>query len=103
MYKVPQKKAPLREKQAKRLSPTEYADYQDWIMSKGICQVCEISADLDAPHHTKQGLGVKDDRSLICICIACHREIHTQGFSKLNKSREELEKIGEDNWSNYSS
>ena len=102
MWKPTEKKAPLREKQAKRLSPTEYADYQDWIISKGICQVCEVSADLDAPHHTKQGLGVKDDRSLICICIACHREIHTQGFSKLLKTRVELEEIGNINWLNYS-
>lgn len=101
MYKIPKKKARLREDTQKRFSPKEYKAYQDHIKDIGICQVCDISMDLDTPHHSKQGLGAKDDRSIICICIACHTEIHTKGFSGLNKTRLELEEIGKNNWNNY--
>lgn len=101
MYKIPKRKAPLREKSAVRFTAQEYRKYQDYIQDIGICQVCEESYDLDAPHHTKQGNGNKDDRSLICICIACHREIHTKGYSDLKKTKLELLEIGEDNWLSY--
>jgi len=100
MYEIPKQKARLREN-TKRFTPEKYTTYQTHIKDIGLCQVCEESIELDTPHHTKQGLGVKDDRSLICICLTCHNAIHTQGFSKLNKTRIELEEIGKENWSNY--
>lgn len=100
MYKVPQKKAPLKQNN-KRLSKEEYKAYQTYIKEIGVCQVCEESTDLDTPHHTKQGIGNKDDRSIICICIACHSEIHTKGFSGLAKDRATLEEIGRINWECY--
>lgn len=63
----------------------------------GVCQVCEVSRDLDYPHHTKQGAN-KSDTSLINICHSCHDILHRVGFEKLNKTREELEVIG---WNNH--
>ena len=99
MYKVPRKKSRLRE--SKRFSKEDYKAYQTYIKDISVCQVCESSTNLDTPHHTIQGLGNKDDRSLICICIECHTEIHTKGFSDLNKTRVELEEIGAENWISY--
>jgi len=101
MYKVPQKKCRIRDDVPKRFKPDEYRAYQDHIKSIGVCQVCDESRNLDTPHHTKQGLGVKDDRSLICICIECHDILHRIGFETLKKTRDELEDIGNDNWRAY--
>ena len=101
MWKPIQKKAPLREKQAKRLSPKEYADYQDYIKDIGVCQVCEESTDLDTPHHSLYGLGVKSDISLVCICINCHSNIHSKGYGHVPKTRKEIESIGKHNWRGY--
>lgn len=103
MYKVPQKKCRLRDDEPKRFSPDKYREYQNHILSFGVCQVCDESTDLDTPHHTKQGLGVKDDRSLICICISCHDILHRVGFETLKKTRLELEEIGRINWVDYDS
>jgi hypothetical protein len=100
MYKVPQKKARLRNDTPKRFPPKEYKAYQDHIKGIGVCQVCEVSTNLDTPHHTKQGAN-KDDRSLICICIECHDILHRVGFETLAKTRLELLEIGEENWSSY--
>jgi len=101
MWKPREKKCKLRDDTPKRFSKADYKAYQDYIRSIGVCQVCEVSTNLDAPHHTKQGLGNKDDRSLICICVECHAEIHTLGFSSLDKTRAELEEIGLKNWKEY--
>ena len=100
MYKIPQKKVPLKQDKPKRFNKADYKAYQDHIKDIGVCQVCDISTDLDTPHHTKQGAN-KDDRSLICICISCHDILHRIGFETLNKTRAELEVIGEANWSEY--
>ncbi len=44
------------------------------------------------------GYGVKDDRSLVNVCVECHRLIHSSGgYEKLSKTREEIEAIG---WAN---
>jgi len=99
-YKIPQKKARLRNDTPQRFAPKEYKAYQDYIKDIGVCQVCEESAQLDTPHHTKQGAN-KDDRSLICICISCHDILHRIGFETLAKTRAELEEISRINWSGY--
>lgn len=101
MYKVPQKKAPLKQDKPVRLSRKEYVAFQDYVYSIGLCQVCEESEELDAPHHSVYGLGVKDDRSLICICLKCHDAIHRLGYDNVPKTREELEEIGRTNWGEY--
>ena len=69
-----------------------------WVSELGACQVCDVSWELDIPHHARQGLGVKDDRYLVNICLNCHREIHTGSFSNLKKTRKEVEAIG---WENH--
>ena len=98
MYTVPQKKAPLKEGKPVRFKRAEYQRRQEIIYSKGLCQVCEESTELDAPHHAVGGLGTKDDRTLICICIDCHRHIHAQGgYSALKKTKAEIVAIG---WAN---
>ena len=97
MYKIPQRKHKLRPNE-KRLSKEEYRAYQTHIKEIGVCQVCEASEDLDTPHHTIQGNGNKDDRSLVCICVACHTAIHTQGYDYICKTKKELEEIGRMNW-----
>ena len=76
----------------------KYRKRQDDIRSLEVCQVCEACSDLDAPHHVLQGLGVKDDRYLINICIICHGIIHTVGYMGVKKTREECEEIA---WSNH--
>ena len=100
MYQVPKKKARLRDDTPQRFSEAEYRKYQDFIKSFEICQVYDVSTNLDTPHHTKQGSN-KDDRSLICICIECHDILHRVGYSTLNKSRMQLQAIGVSNWSLY--
>lgn len=75
---------------AVRFNPTEYKERQDFILSKEVCQVCEVSYDLDTPHHVLQGIGFKDDRSLINICKMCHWSIHSGGgYAVLKKTKHE--------------
>lgn len=90
----------FRDDVPQRFSKVEYKKYQDFIKSFEICQVCDVSTDLDTPHHSIQGSN-KDDRSLICICIECHTILHTQGYNTLKKSRMQLQAIGKSNWSIY--
>ena len=70
----------------------------EFIVELGPCQVCENSMDLDYPHHAVYGMGKKDDRYLINICVECHRTIHSKGYSTLKKDRSALEEIG---WTNH--
>jgi len=58
------------------------------ILNLGACQVCEVSQDLDYPHHVEQG-SKKDDRTMINICVECHRLIHGVGYSAVKKDRSE--------------
>jgi len=98
MYKVPKKKCNLKNDKPVRFVKQELKKRVEFILSKEVCQVCEQSHDLDYPHHAVYGLGVKDDRTLVNICISCHRIVHSYDMTlKCNKSRKEIEYIG---WSN---
>jgi len=66
-------------------------------LNDGVCQICNASCDLDYPHHVEQGSN-KDDRTLINICVHCHRLIHNVGYSAVNKDRSECLVIA---WSNH--
>jgi len=81
-----------------RFTFKEYRRRQTFIRGLGVCQVCDESCDLDAPHHVMQGVGVKDDRFLINICDGCHRMIHTVGYIGVKKTKEECKEIA---WSNH--
>ena len=87
----------LHPDRAVRVDARELDRRVDFILSKEFCQVCEDSFLLDYPHHVVQGIGVKDDQSLICICVSCHRLIHACGYDSVKKSREECEAIAEKN------
>jgi hypothetical protein len=101
-YKVPQKKCRLRDDGPIRFSKAEMKKRNEFILGKGACQVCDQFSTLDIPHHAVYGLGVKDDRSLINICLDCHRKVHAfGGYSQLDKTREEIEAIGWNNNSEY--
>jgi hypothetical protein len=81
-----------------RFGKAELKKRVQFILAKEVCQVCNESYDLDYPHHGLYGLGVKDDRTLVNICVTCHRLVHSSGgYDKLPKTREEIEIIG---WSN---
>ena len=95
--KGPKEKDLLDQSITIRLPKDQIRQRVQWILEKQICQVCENSTDLDYPHHALDGISRKDDRTLINICISCHRTIHTKGFGPLKKSREEIELIG---WTN---
>lgn len=98
MYKVPQKKCRLREDTPQRFSKAEMHKRNMFVLAKGACQVCDKMKPLDVPHHAVYGLGVKDDRTLVNICIECHRKVHAfGGYAELAKTREEIEAIG---WAN---
>jgi len=58
------------------------------IHNLGKCQICEDSYELDYPHHVDQG-SKKDDRTMINICVTCHRLIHGVGYSAVKKDRSE--------------
>ncbi len=95
MYKVPQKKCNLKNDKPIRFNKAELKRRVEFILAKEICQVCELSWESDYPHHAVYGYGVKDDRTLVNICISCHRLVHgSNGYDKLPKSREEIEAIG---------
>jgi len=92
------KKVGLNPCKAVRFDAAKYKQRQDDIRDLGACQICNLSYELDAPHHVEQGLGVKDDRYLINTCIDCHGLIHVVGYSAVKKSREECKEIA---WSNH--
>jgi len=92
------KKVGLNPDKAVRFPEAKYRERQEAVRGLGACQVCDISYELDAPHHVVQGLGVKDDRYLINICVDCHGLIHVVGYSAVKKSREECREIA---WSNH--
>jgi len=101
LSKVYKKKARLREDVPKRFDKTELQKRVKFLLDKEVCQVCEVSHSLDYPHHVEQGLGVKDDTTLINICTSCHRAIHTQGYDAVNKTRKECLEISYNNNSEY--
>lgn len=78
----------------KKVSKAELKKRVEFLLSKEVCQVCNFSTDLDYPHHTLFGLAKKDDRSMINICVSCHREIHTKGFPVHGLNREDMIEIG---------
>ena len=83
-----------------RFSKSQMLDINLWIINNiPCCQVCNESTNLDVPHHAIYGLGNKDDRCLVSICIVCHREIHSGSYDNLKKTREEIIEIG---WNNFS-
>jgi len=84
-----------------RVSKSELKKKVNFILDKTYCQVCETSTDLDYPHHSLFGLAKKDDRTLINICVNCHRIIHQKGFDTLLKTKEETIKIGWENNKEY--
>ena len=92
------KREPLNSNKAVRFPTAKYKQRQDDIRALGACQVCERFYTLDAPHHVMQGVGTKDDRFMINICIDCHGLIHTIGYSAVKKNREECREIA---WSNH--
>ena len=96
-YKLPKKLCSLKNDKPIRLCADELKKRVMFILDKDVCQVCEESYQLDYPHHAVYGLGVKDDRTLVNICVSCHRIIHSVGYDKLSKTREEIEDIG---WGN---
>lgn len=81
-----------------RYSKDDLKQRVEFILELGPCQVCETSYDLDYPHHAVYGMGKKDDRYLINICVDCHRTIHSGSYSDLLKSRKQIEDIG---WNNH--
>ncbi len=81
-----------------RFHSKELKQRMEFILSKEVCQICEKSYDLDAPHHARYGNAKKDDRYLVNICVSCHRLIHKVGFHKVAKTRTETEDIG---WNNH--
>ena len=86
-----------KKKQDRKVSKKELENRVKFILEKEVCQVCETSTDLDYPHHAVFGFSKKDDRTMINICVKCHRDIHTKGFPVHGKSREDTVKIG---WKN---
>ena len=92
------KKVGLNPNKAVRFEPAKYKQRQDDIKDLGVCQVCDLSYELDTPHHVEQGIGVKDDRYLINVCIDCHGLIHVVGYSAVKKDRAECKEIA---WSNH--
>lgn len=90
---------PLNPNKPVRFKKTKYKARQDEIRSLGACQVCDTSYELDAPHHVVQGLGFKDDRYMINICVTCHSLIHSvAGYVGVAKTKEECKVIA---WNNH--
>jgi len=85
----------------KRVSKSELKSRVEFILSKEVCQVCNVSTNLDYPHHSEFGLSKKNDYSLINICIDCHRHIHTKGFPIHGLSRNDTIQIGIRNNTEY--
>jgi len=78
----------------KKVSKEELQKRRLFLLDKKVCQVCDESEDLDHPHHSLFGTAKKDDRSMINICVDCHRHIHTKGFPIHGLSREDTVAIG---------
>jgi len=91
------KHEPLNPNKPVRFPEAKYRQRQEDVRGLGKCQVCEMSYELDAPHHVEQG-SKKDDRYLINICIDCHGLVHVVGYSAVKKTREECKVIA---WSNH--
>jgi len=83
-----------KEPKAKRVSKQELKSRVEFILSKEVCQICNVSTNLDYPHHSEFGLSKKNDYSLINICVECHRHIHTKGFPIHGLSRNDTIQIG---------
>ena len=81
----------------KKVSKLELKKRVQFLLDKEVCQVCSHSVDLDYPHHAEFGLAKKDDRTMINICVNCHRHIHTKGFPVHGLFREDTVAIG---WKN---
>lgn len=83
---------------AKKVSKQELTDRLKFLLDKGECQICNsLNAVMDYPHHAEFGLAKKDDRTMINICVDCHRHIHTKGFPVHGLTRADTVAIG---WSN---
>lgn len=80
-----------------KVSKLELEKRVKFLLLKEVCQVCNESTNLDYPHHAEFGLAKKDDRTMINICVDCHRHIHTKGFPVHGLSRADTVKIG---WAN---
>ncbi len=81
----------------KRMSKALNQAYINFLLGKGVCQVCEVSYDLDTPHHEPRGIN-KDDRYRVNICIDCHRKRHGSRKGSLDKSVERIERIAKLNY-----
>lgn len=81
-----------------RFDKIEMQKRNEFVSQLGPCQVCDESYDLDIPHHAKYGMGSKDDRYIVNICVKCHREVHSGSYDNLKKTRAEIEEIG---WNNH--
>ena len=92
------KKIGLNPEKAVRFNAIDLKYRIELIVEIGCCQVCELSYELDVPHHVEQGLGVKDDRYMLNICVPCHRLIHSVGYSAVKKTRVECKEIA---WGNH--
>lgn len=102
MWQPAKKRCRLRDDTPRRFSKAEVQRRNEFVLAKGACQVCDQFKLLDVPHHAVYGLGVKDDRTLVNICLDCHRFIHGfGGYSKLYKTREQIETIGWNNNEEY--
>lgn len=89
-------------KKRRKVNPAKVSKYElkarvEFLIDKRVCQVCNTSSDLDYPHHAEFGLAKKDDRTMINICVECHRHIHTKGFPIHGLFREDTVAIG---WKN---
>lgn len=86
-----------------RLPDNEVKKRVVWIKENiGYCQICGTYRNLDYPHHALDGVGRKDDRTMIDICCKCHSYIHAiNGYTGLKKSEEEVVAISWDNNMRY--
>tara|TARA_R110000765_G_scaffold415809_2_gene517165 strand:+ start:925 stop:1254 length:330 start_codon:yes stop_codon:yes gene_type:complete len=87
----------FKEAKKGRVSKKELKNRIEFVLNKEVCQVCNKSAELDYPHHSEFGISKKNDKSLINICVSCHREIHNKGFPIHGLSREDTIRIGINN------
>lgn len=87
----------IKKPKEKKVNKEEFNKRVSFLIDKGLCQICNESSYLDFPHHAEFGLAKKDDRTMINICIECHRHIHTKGFPIHGLSRADTVAIG---WKN---
>ena len=91
----------IKKPKENRVSKQELKSRVEFILSKEVCQVCNVSTNLDYPHHSEFGLSKKNDYSLINICVECHRHMHTKGFPIHGLSRSDTIQIGTRNNTEY--